>query len=215
MTDGPHARLRRLRALNSRVTQLFSVGDTSVGRHVRCLTSLHQFRQVANDSWVARAIEAPTLLPVVAMSVAGHVRTLTSLHRFRQSANTNWVTRAFEAPTLFPAGAMPVGGHMYTLAYLHQSRKIVNDNSTASPFAARNRVRVPYFDPIHLSLAIFDTNAGVSFLRVLWAHTLVLHLGLGIVRYEYQCNLRKFPYNIQFVTCCRLTAKDVQCRKVS
>ena len=105
MTAGSHARLRRLRSLNAHVTQLLAAGAKSVGGHVRCLTSLHQFRQIENDSWVARAFEAATLLPVVAMSVGGHVHTLTSLHRFRQSANNNWVTRALEAPTLFPAGA--------------------------------------------------------------------------------------------------------------
>ena len=116
MTSGSQARLRRIRALNARVTQLLPAGAMSVGGHVRCLTSLYRFRQIASDSWVTRAFAAPTLLPVGAMSVGGHVRTLTSLHRFRQSANNNWVTSALEAPTLFPAGAVPVAGHVYTLA---------------------------------------------------------------------------------------------------
>ena len=127
------------------------------------------------------------LLQAEAMSVGGHVRYLTSLHRFRQISNDNWVTRAFEAPTLLPVGAMPVGRHVRTLTSLHQFRQSANNNWVTRAFAAHNRVRVPYFDPIHLSLASFDTKAGVSFLRVLRARALVLHLGQERVRYTGCC----------------------------
>ena len=114
MTAGSHARLWRIGASKARVTQLLPDGAMPVGGHMRCLTSLHRVRQIANDSWVARAFGAPTLLPVGAMSVGGHVRTLTLLQQFRQSANNNWVTRAFEAGPLFTAGGRPVGGHVYS-----------------------------------------------------------------------------------------------------
>ena len=43
----------------------------------------------------------------------------------------------------------------------------MNDSWVAYPFEAVNRVRGQYFDPMHLSLAIFDTKGGVRLLGVL------------------------------------------------
>ena len=52
-----------------------------------------------------------------------------------------------------------------------------------------------YFDPIHRSLAIFDTRAGVRPLAVLLARAPVFDVGLVDVRYTYQ---QSWEYRMKF-----------------
>ena len=110
----------------------------------------------------------------------------------------------------------------HTLASLHQCRQYLNDSWVACLFAADNRVRDLYFDPVHASLAISDTKGGVRFM--VSSMLVLLHFisGQGRVRYNYQCNPRIFFYIIpillsiisDFATCFILAVKALKCRKV-
>ena len=69
----------------------------------------------------------------------------------------------------------PSGSRLRTDTCLIDRCQNVNDSRFTCPFAADNRVRGRYFDTVHLPHAIFSTQAGVSFLRVLHARALMLH----------------------------------------